>query len=137
MCLRFRYSDSDCSSGLYSYAFFLYDYCWHNYYASTMNTFYSEYSFDDLLEYSKFDDLNEFLQSHCQKQNAGITMAKSKIPMHALIFRCGWETKSLHTTLVIFSLPYLITWDVERLLLTGSSSNQIRLLGASIQPLTI
>ena len=26
-------------------------------------------------------------------------MAESNIPMHALIFRCGWETKSLHTIL--------------------------------------
>ena len=31
-------------------------------------------------------------------------MAKANIPMHAIIFRCGWETKSLHT---IFS--YIFT----------------------------
>ena len=74
-----------------------------------MNTFDLEYPFGDFLEYSKFDELSKFLQPHCQKENAVNTISKNNIPMHALIFRCGWETKSIHTTLVIFSLPYLIT----------------------------
>ena len=59
--------------------------------------FDSDYPFGDFLEESKFDDLSEFLQSHFQKKNAVNTMSESKIPMHALIFRCGWETNSIHT----------------------------------------
>ena len=74
---------------------FSYDYCLY---------FDSEYPLGDLLEESKFDELSEFLQSHCQKNNAVNKIGKSKIPMHALIFRCGWETNSIHT---IFS--YLFT----------------------------
>ena len=56
------------------------------------------------MEDSKFDDLSEFLQSHFQKKNAVNTMGESNILTHALIFRCGWETNSIHT---IFS--YLFT----------------------------
>ena len=44
-----------------------------------MNTFDSEYQFDDFLEDSKFDELSKFLQSHCQKNNTVNTMAKSNI----------------------------------------------------------
>ena len=69
-----------------------------------MKTFDSEYPFGDFLEDSKFDELSKFLQSYCQKKNAVNTMGESKITMHALIFRCGWETKIIHT---IFS--YLFT----------------------------
>ena len=76
----------------------------HNYYSSTMNTFESEYPFGYLLEDFRFDELSKFLQSDFQKKNAKNTMAESNIPMHALIFWCGWETKSLHT---IFS--YIFT----------------------------
>ena len=63
-----------------------------------MNNFDSEYPFRDFLEDSKFDELSEFLQSRCQKNNAVNTMDKNNTPMHALIFQCWWETKSLHTT---------------------------------------
>ena len=66
--------------------------------------FDSEYPLGYFLEESKFDELSEFLQSHYQKKNAVNTMGESNIPMHALIFRCGWETYSIHT---IFS--YLFT----------------------------
>ena len=66
--------------------------------------FDSEYPIRDFLEESKFDELSKFLQSHCHKKNAVNTMGESNIPMHALIFRCGWETNSIHT---IFS--YLFT----------------------------
>ena len=66
--------------------------------------FDSEYPLGDFLEESKFDELSEFLQSNCQKNNAVNTMGESNIPMHTLIFRCGWETNSIHT---IFS--YLFT----------------------------
>ena len=69
-----------------------------------MNTFDSEYPFGYFLEDSKFDELSEFLQSHCHKNSAVNTMGESNIPMHALVFRCGWETNSIHT---IFS--YLFT----------------------------
>ena len=34
----------------------------HNYYDSIMNTFDSDYPFDDFLEYSKFYELSKFLQ---------------------------------------------------------------------------
>ena len=74
---------------------FYYDYCLY---------FDSEYPFGNFLEDSKFDELIEFLQSHCQKKNSVNTMGESNIPMHALIFQCGWETNSIHT---IFS--YLFT----------------------------
>ena len=73
------------------------DYCTHNYYAPTMNTFESEYPFGNFLEASKFDELSEFLQSHYQKNNAVNTIDEGKIPMHSLMFWCKWETKSLHT----------------------------------------
>ena len=66
--------------------------------------FDSEYPLGDFLEEYKFDELSEFLQSHCQKKNAVNKMGESNIPMHAIIFRCGWETNSIHT---IFS--YLFT----------------------------
>ena len=56
------------------------------------------------MEESKFDELSEVLQYHCNKKNAVNTMGESNIPMHAFIFRCGWETNSIHT---IFS--YLFT----------------------------
>ena len=69
-----------------------------------MTTFDSENSFGDLLEDSKFDELSEFRQSHCQKKNTVNTMEKIKIPMHSLMFRCGYETKIIHT---IFS--YIFT----------------------------
>ena len=68
-----------------------------------MNTFDSEYPFSDFLEDSKFDELIEFLQAHFQKNNAVNTMDESNIPMHALIFICGWETKGIHT---IFSYMF-------------------------------
>ena len=64
----------------------------------------SEYPFGFFLEESKFDELSEFIKSHCQEKNAVNTMGDSNIHMHALIFRCGWETNSIHT---IFS--YLFT----------------------------
>ena len=64
-----------------------------------MNTFDSEYPFGDFLEYSKFDELCEFLQFHFQKKNNFNIMGESNIPMHALIFWCGWETKSIHNIL--------------------------------------
>ena len=40
-------------------------------------------------------------------------------------------------SLVIFSPPFLIQWDVERLFPTGSSSNQMRSMGEYLWPLTI
>ena len=48
------------------------------------------------MEDSKFDEPRNILQSHCQKNNAVNTMEDSKIPMHALIFICGWEANSIH-----------------------------------------
>ena len=66
--------------------------------------FDSEYPLGNFLEESKFDELSKFLQSHFQKNNAVNTMDESNIPIHALIFWCGWETNSIHT---IFS--YLFT----------------------------
>ena len=66
--------------------------------------FDSEYPHGDFLEESNFNELSEFLQSHWQKKNSVNTMGESNIPMHALIFRCGWETNNIHT---IFS--YLFT----------------------------
>ena len=68
LCLCFCYSDLDYSSGLYYYVLFYYDSCRHNYYASTMNNFDSEYPFGDFLGYYKFDELSEFLLSHFQKK---------------------------------------------------------------------
>ena len=47
-----------------------------------MNNFESEYPFGNFLEYSKFDELSEFLQSHCQKKNTVNTMAKINNPIH-------------------------------------------------------
>ena len=38
---------------------------------------------------SKFDDISDYLQSHCQKTNAIDAMAKGNIPMYYTIFRCG------------------------------------------------
>ena len=66
--------------------FFCYDSCQHNYCASTMNTFESEYPFGDFLEDSKFYELRMFLHSHFQKKNAVNNMDESNILMHALIF---------------------------------------------------
>ena len=86
MCLRSGYSDLDYSKWLYSYAFFRYDSCIHNFYASSMDNFDSEYPFGTFLEDSKFDELSKFLQSHCQKKISINTMAEIKVPMHALIF---------------------------------------------------
>ena len=60
-----------------------------------ISTFEPEYLFGDSLEDSKFDEISEYLQSHFQNKNAGNAMAKGNIPMHALVFCCGWETKSL------------------------------------------
>ena len=59
--------------------------------------FDSEYPFGDFLEEPKFDELIEFIQSYCQKKNAVNKMGESKIPIHALIFWCGWERNSIHT----------------------------------------
>ena len=67
---------------------FSYDYCIY---------FDSEYPLGYFLEEYNFDELSEFLQSHCQKKNAVNTMGESNIPMHALIFWCGWDTNSIHT----------------------------------------
>ena len=69
-----------------------------------INTFESEYPFGNLLEDSKFDELSEYLQFHFQKKNAVNALDEGNISMHALIFCCRWEIKSLHT---IFS--YIIT----------------------------
>ena len=57
-----------------------------------MNNFEAEYLFGNFLEDWKFDELSEFLQSRCHKKNNVNTMAESNIPMHDLIFRCGWHT---------------------------------------------
>ena len=54
------------------------------------------------MEDSKFDELSEFLQSHCQKKNSVNTMVDSNIHMSALIFRCGWDTNSIHTIFSYF-----------------------------------
>ena len=62
-----------------------------------MSNFESEYPFGDFLEDYKFEKLSDFQKFHCQKQNAVNTIAKSNIPMHALIFYCWWDTKSLYT----------------------------------------
>ena len=41
--------------------------------------------------------IDKFLQSHFQKKNSVNTMGESNIPMHAIIFRYGWEKNSVHT----------------------------------------
>ena len=51
-----------------------------------MNNFDSEYPFGEFLEDSSFDEIGEFLQSHCQKKNAVNTMAEGNITMHSFIF---------------------------------------------------
>ena len=65
-----------------------------------MNNFESDYRFGNFLEDSNFDPLIEYLQSHYQKKDIVNDMAKGNIPMHALIFLCGWDKKSLQ---IIFS----------------------------------
>ena len=100
VCLRFRYSELYYAYGIYPYAFFYHNSCRQNYYASTMNTFDSEYPFEYFFEDSKFDELSELLHTHCQKNNAVNTMAESNIPIHALIFLCGWATKIIHTIFI-------------------------------------
>ena len=52
-------------------------------------------------------------------------------------FNVGGRQKLFILYLVIFSIPYLLTWDVERVLPTGSSINQLIFMGASLQALTI
>ena len=47
----------------------------------------------------KFEELNDYLQSHCQKKNSVNAMAEANIPMNAMIFCCEWDTNSLHTIL--------------------------------------
>ena len=111
VCLRFRYSGLDYSSGLYYHAFFYCDSCLRNQYDSTMNNFDSEYPCGNFLEDSKFDELSEFLQSHCQKKNAGNNIAESNSPMHSFIFWCGWDTKSIHT---IFSYIFTSLYNYMR-----------------------
>ena len=69
-----------------------------------MNTFESYCLFGYFLEDSEFDELIDYLQLHFQNKDTVNDMAKGNIQMHALIFHCGWETKSLHT---IFS--YIFT----------------------------
>ena len=43
------------------------------------------------------------------------TTAKGNIPMHAMIFRCGWETEVFIQSPVMFSLLCQMTLDVEKL----------------------
>ena len=52
-------------------------------------------------------------------------------------FNVGGRQKLFILYLVIFSIPYLLTWDVERVLPTGSSRNQMILMGVYLQALRI
>ena len=86
---------------------FYYNYYFHkhNYYASMMNTFESDYPFGNCLESSNFDELSEYLQSHFQKKNVVDDISKGNIPMHSLILCCRWDTNSIYN---IFS--YIFTY---------------------------
>ena len=102
-----------------------------------MNTFYSEYPFGDFLGDSKFDELSKFLLSHFQKKNAVNNMVRVTFPCLISYFDVSGRQRVFILYLVIFSLPYLMTWNVERLLPTGSSSNQMIFMRAPLQALTI
>ena len=52
-------------------------------------------------------------------------------------FNVGGKQRVFILNLVIFSLSYLIKWDVEIIFHTGSSINQMIFMGACLQPLTI
>ena len=66
----------------------------NNYYASTMYTFELEYPYDDLLEYYKFDELSEFLQSHF------------RIIIHLIIFQRGKSSFMLWFLLWVIKKEY-------------------------------
>ena len=52
-------------------------------------------------------------------------------------FNAGVRQRVFILHLVIFSLPYLMIWDVDIIFLAISSSNKMRYMGASLQPFTI
>ena len=56
------------------------------------------------MEDSNFDEVSNYLPSHFQKKNTVNHMTKENIPMRAIIFHCGWQTKIFYT---IFS--YIFT----------------------------
>ena len=62
----------------------------HNYYSSMMNTFDPDYPFGDLLEDYKFDKSSAYLPSKFHKKKSVNAMDKGNIPMHDLLFCCGW-----------------------------------------------
>ena len=96
------------------------DSCLRFYYDSMMNTFESEYPFGDFLEDSNFDELSEFLQFHCQKTNLSILWKRVTSLCKITYFVVGGRQKFCILSLVIFSLPYIMTWYVETLFPTGS-----------------
>ena len=62
-----------------------------------MDNFESDYPFGDFLGDSMFDELSDYLQSYCHNKNAVNSMSEGNIPMHALVFCCVCDTKSLRT----------------------------------------
>ena len=52
-------------------------------------------------------------------------------------FNAGVRQRVFILHLFIFSLPYLMIWDVDIIFLAISSSNKMRYMGASLQPFTI
>ena len=109
----------------------------HNYYASMMNTFESEYPFSDFLEYYKFDELSKYPQSNFQKKSSVNSMSEGNIPIHDLIFFVGGRQRVFIPSSFLFSLSCIIPLYIERILLTVSSRFYMIFMGVSLQPLKI
>ena len=71
------------------------------------------------------------------EKNAANNMAESKIPMHDLIFRCGWDTKSLHTIFNYIFTSLSNDMRCEKTLAHWFFKQSNEIYGEYLQPLTI
>ena len=111
MCLHFRYDDLDYASGLYYYA----SLTMIPVYITIMLLLWTLLSQNTHLVISwNILSLMKWASSYSPifiKNNSVNTIAQSNIPMNALLFWCGWETKSLHN---IFSYNFTSLFNYMR-----------------------